>query len=147
MISAWCGNRFFRTLSLFYQSKSLFYSPNIQFKTTVGSGTASSVFVRYLVDGFDKIVHRKKLRISSTCPRPNYPHFRRKWKYCSTDWMFRPKILVLEAGPKLNWFQRMLSDIPLTAALLFGLGTDKVYPTTRQKSAAFQLKNQVSNSV
>ncbi|TGZ72396.1 hypothetical protein CRM22_002110 [Opisthorchis felineus] len=55
---------------------------------------------------------------------------------------FKPRILIVEAGPQLSWFQRKLSDIPLTGSLLFGMGVDRVYQTLLQTAASRQLKKQ-----
>ncbi|CAL8088318.1 unnamed protein product [Calicophoron daubneyi] len=115
----------------------------------VGAGTASSVLVRRLVDGFaegseecetkpqgvmrarsgrltyEKLIHA--LSIQKQCP-----------KLC---FRYKPRILMIEAGSKLTWFQRKLSEIPLTCALLFGTGADQVYETVPQNTASLQMKN------
>ncbi|KAA3671334.1 uncharacterized protein DEA37_0008427, partial [Paragonimus westermani] len=41
----------------------------------------------------------------------------------------------------MSWFQRKLSDIPLTASLLFGVGIDRIHKTVPQTASAAGLKN------
>ncbi|TNN19309.1 Alcohol dehydrogenase [acceptor], partial [Schistosoma japonicum] len=111
----------------------------------VGGGTSGSIIVRKLWDGFQEMqcIKPKKARSCSLFNR-NFYNINDNENTCKAVCTnYRPKILLLESGPKISWLIKKISDIPLLAPLLYGTGIDSVDRTTSQSSSAFQLKDNV----
>ncbi|CAH8591991.1 unnamed protein product [Schistosoma turkestanicum] len=115
----------------------------------VGGGTAGSIIVRKLWDGFQKIQCNSPEKTSSrsslgvTVNQKLYG-IRANKNTCKIACSnYRPKILLLESGPKISWLTKTISDIPLLSPLLYGQGIDVVDQTTSQISSALKLKENV----
>ncbi|CAH8868775.1 unnamed protein product [Trichobilharzia szidati] len=118
-------------------------------KVGLGGGTAGSIIVRKLWDGFQR--HQCKSFHQAASSAPPATVCMRQTLFSNNDnqtcrplcYTYRPKILLLESGPRMSWLTKIISDTPLFAPLLYGRGIDTVDQTTSQKSAALQLKNNV----
>ncbi|KAK4475670.1 hypothetical protein MN116_000938 [Schistosoma mekongi] len=118
---------------------------NIMSINTFGGGTSGSIIVRKLWDGFQKMqcIKPMKARSCSLSNRNLYDINDNENTCKAVCTNYRPKILLLESGPKISWLTKKISDIPLLAPLLFGRGIDSIDRTTSQSSSAFQLKENV----
>ncbi|RTG90525.1 uncharacterized protein DC041_0009017 [Schistosoma bovis] len=112
----------------------------------VGGGTAGSIIVRKLWDGFQKM-QCKSLEQAKSCSSEGVTKNHKLYSIsddvnickisCSN---YRPKILLLESGSEISWLTKKISDIPLLAPLLYGRGIDVIEQTTPQISSALKLK-------
>lgn len=115
----------------------------------VGGGTAGSIIVRKLWDGFQKM-QCKSLEEAKSCSSEGVTKNHKLYSIsddvnickisCSN---YRPKILLLESGSEISWLTKKISDIPLLAPLLYGRGIDVIEQTTPQISSALKLKEKV----
>ncbi|CAH8649393.1 unnamed protein product [Schistosoma haematobium] len=115
----------------------------------VGGGTAGSIIVRKLWDGFQKM-QCKSLEQAKSCSSEGVTKNHKLYSIsddvnickitCSN---YRPKILLLESGSEISWLTKKISDIPLLAPLLYGRGIDVIEQTTPQISSALKLKEKV----
>ncbi|CAH8621980.1 unnamed protein product [Heterobilharzia americana] len=114
----------------------------------VGGGTAGSIIIRKIWDGFQKhrccSLHKNNLCLSQmTCMRRVVYSNNNNLICQAICFDYQPKILLLESGPRISWSMKKISDIPLFAPLLYGRGIDEIDRTTSQRSAAFQMKDNV----
>uniref|UniRef100_A0A3Q0KVF5 Putative glucose-methanol-choline (Gmc) oxidoreductase n=1 Tax=Schistosoma mansoni TaxID=6183 RepID=A0A3Q0KVF5_SCHMA len=111
-----------------------------------GGGTAGSIIVRKLWDGFQKMQCKSSEQAKSCSSEGvtvNHKLFSISGdaNICKiTCSKYRPKILLLESGSKISWLTKKISDIPLLAPLLYGRGIDVIERTTSQISSALKLK-------